>query len=226
MLGFSPRSRSHPALPQRRGRVGRGTKASSFRPNLEELEPRNCPSTISLSMTPPTAGSKQVALSGQVTNTSSPGGLTVLLSGVVGGTATTDANGNFTATLTASGQGAAYAATSDGQSNIAQVAVTDPGTVIDDFGAITGTSNIFTFSGHVQGGYQGEVVNFGGLKDLEGQSATVDANGEFSLTVQLDGKTDDEGDAYAQATDAWGVQSNEASYWITQSYSSGNQLNP
>ncbi len=221
MLGFSSCSRL-PALSRRRGR---GAKAWSFRPSLEELEPRNCPSTISLSVGAVSPGSKQISLSGQVADTSSPGGLTVLLSGVVGGTATTDANGNFSATLTASGQGIVYAATSDGQSNIVQAAVTDPGTVIDEFWASTGSLNVFTFTGHVQGGYQGEVVNFSGLKDLDGQSATVDANGGFRFTTQLDGRQDDEGDAYAQATDAWGVQSNEASYWITQSYTSQTQLN-
>jgi hypothetical protein len=208
MFGFSSRSRWN---------VSR-TRASSFRPRLEALEPRYCPSTLYVMMQA-SPSSKQVSFTGQVTNTSSPGGLTVLLSGVVGGTTTTDSNGYFQVTLPASGQGTAYLATADGQSNIAQVAVTDPATTINEFTEVSGgISGVSTFSGSVQGGYQGEVVNFSGLKDLQGQSATCDANGNFEISVQLDGQPDDEGEAYAQATDAWGVQSNEATFYVTQSF--------
>ncbi len=207
MFGFF--SRSRPKSPAARG--------SSFRPSLEELEPRNCPSDLCVGVYT-MASTKQVTFVGQVTNMSSPGGVTVLFSGVVGGSTTTDSNGNFRATLTASAQGTSYVATADGESNIAQVAVADPGTTITQFSGVAGLGNFETFSGQVQGGYQGEVVNFSGLKDLQGQSATVGANGSFSFTVELDGRQDDEGEAYAQATDAWGVQSNEAIFYTTQSY--------
>ena len=153
MFGFS--SPSRPKSPPARG--------SSFRPSLEELEPRNCPSDLCVGVYT-MASTTQVTFVGQVTNASPLGGLTVLFSGVVGGSTTTDSNGNFRETLTASGQGTAYVATADGDSNIAQVTVADPGTTITQFTGVSGLGNVETFSGQVQEGYQGEVVNFSGLK--------------------------------------------------------------
>ena len=190
------------------------SRADSFRPTLEKLETRDCPSTIMLLTPYVAASSKEIAIYGQVTNTPSPGGLSVLLSGVVDGTTTTDSNGYFHYDATASGQGIVYAATGDGQSNIAQAAVTDLGTTINDFMGICEPNHVWLFSGQVSGGYTGQVVNFSGLHSLEGGSAKVDSSGNFNYAVQLDGKMDDVGDAYAQTTDVWGMQSNEASYWV------------
>jgi hypothetical protein len=51
-------------------------------------------------------------------------------------------------------------------------------------------------------------VQFSGLSGVAGQTATVDATGAFSLTVQIaSGVT---GDVTAQTTDWWGLQSNMA----------------
>ena len=211
MLGlFSPPRRKAPS-----------PRKDSFRPTLEKLESRDCPSPIIyLTASGVTPSSKQVMLTGQVTNTSSPGGLTVNLSGVVGGTTTTDSHGNFSATLTASGQGSANAATADGQSNIATSAVTDPGTTMTGFMGGTATSRIWTFSGGITNGYRGEVVNFSGLPSVQGKSTTVyidplSGSPVFSYTVQL--TASDWGDIYAQAIDAWGVLSNQQSYWVSPS---------
>ena len=137
------------------------------------------------------------------------------LSGKVTGTATTDASGSFSVQLKATALGTVSAATTDGQSNVAQVTLTDPAATITSFGWIEYPNNMFVFSGHVNGGYSGEVVSFGGLKSLQGQTTTVDANGNFSLVVRLDGTMADYGTATAQAVDAWGVQSNLATTWVT-----------
>jgi hypothetical protein len=161
-------------------------------------------------------GSTTVTIAGQVTNTTSPGGLTVQLGGKVNGTAATDANGNYSATLQASGLGVITAATTDGQSNVAQFTLVDTEAVITAFTDMHGSQSLYTFTGHVAGGYEGEVVNFGGLHDLQGQSATVDANGNFSITVQLDGLADDNGFATAQTVDAWGITSNLALDFVAQ----------
>ena len=51
---------------------------SSFRPTLEKLEDRDCPSTVNLFIVSYAAG-KQVTVGGAVSDTPSPGGLTVQL---------------------------------------------------------------------------------------------------------------------------------------------------
>jgi hypothetical protein len=182
---------------------------------LERLEERDCPSTLSLMGVSSLPSTKVVTVSGQVFNVQNPSGITVLLSGVVGGSAVTDANGMFSASLTASGLGTVYAATADGQYNISQRDILDQASSITGFYGSTVASDIYVFSGNVNGGYQGETVNFGGLKDLRGTSTTVDANGHFSFTVQLYPGIDDTGDATAQAVDVWGTTSNLATFWTT-----------
>lgn len=196
----------------RRRRQSPPARPRSFRPTLERLEARDCPSTITL--TAAVGSNNVVMLSGQVTGTPSPGGLTVQLTGTANGYATTDASGNFRVTLQASGPGQESASTTDGQSNTATTMVQMA--TIDDFGYIEGPARTFQFVGHVTGGVEGEKVNLGGIKDLQGQSTTLDANGSFSVTVILDGLPDDNGDAWAQVVDANGVTSNMALDWVTQ----------
>jgi hypothetical protein len=197
-----PRRKSSPAKPL------------SFRPILERLEERDCPSTITLAAS--VGNDNMVTLTGQVTATPSPGGLTVQLGGVAPGSATTDANGNFSVTLAAQGSGTEYAKTTDNQSNIAQIMVQM--STITEFGFMSSSLDMFTFYGHVTGpNVSGETVTFGGIKDLQGKTATVDANGNFMISVQLDGLSDDTGNATAMATDANGVTSNMAWIYVPES---------
>ena len=206
MFAFLSRSQRK-SLPARSG---------SFRPMLEKLEDRDCPSTISLSVNV-VPFDKWVTVWGRVTDTSSPGGLTVQFSGVASGTVTTSSDGSFMTMLCATGLGNVYAATTDGQSNTAQVTLVDPSGTINQFNWSESPGGMFSFTGHVAGGYYGETINFGGLRDLQGQSATLDSNGNFSINVVLDGQIDDNGNATAQsATDAWGAQSNLATVWVSQ----------
>ena len=192
-------------------------KQSSFRPMLEQLEDRYCPSTISLSVMEISNSNKMVELGGQVTNTPSPSDLTVQLSGEITGTVTTNSSGYFYTVLPAAGLGTVYAATTDGQSNIAQVTLTDPmPPQIDQFSYMEYPGGMFMFVGHVNGGYQGEVVNLGGIQDLQGKTATVDSNGDFSIVVRLNGQMSDNGDATAQTSDVWGTNSNQATDWVSQ----------
>ncbi len=167
-------------------------------------------------------------MSGQVTNTPNPGGLCVDFSGVIVGSMLTDANGNFSGTMTANDQGTAYAATGDGQSNIASAAVTDPqaATQMDAISAVEGMGDVWTFSGQLVGGYQGQSVYLSGIKDLNNVTTTTDANGNWEYTVRLDGQSDDNGLASAYSADAWGVQSNTQYIDVTQTSTVGVGMPP
>jgi hypothetical protein len=156
-----------------------------------------------------------VSLTGKVTDPggASVAGLTVTITGKVSGAATTDSNGNFSLTASASGLGVVSAVTSntDGSSNTATVTLSVPAPTIMNFAAVQQTGYEFMFSGCV--GAQtaaGLTVTFGGIPSLAGQTATVAANGIFQFIVQLQSNGSDNGTATAQTTDWWGQASNVA----------------
>lgn len=185
--------------------------------SLEALEGRHSPSTITLNMDLSVAyhANRSVTFSGQVTNTSSPGGLTVQISGAASGTTTTDAGGNYSVTLTATSLGAVQAKTTDGTSNVATATLTAGTPEIENFGYVKGDNNYFTFSGQVTGDVtQGMVVTFSGQSTaMQGKTCTVGANGWFSITVQI--APSDLGTVSASATDWWGIPSDVVSVLVT-----------
>jgi hypothetical protein len=169
---------------------------------LEALEDRYCPSNITLNVS--YAANRHVIFSGQVTPGSA--GLTVQISGAASGSTTTDANGNYSVNLTPTSLGQVMAKTSDGQSNTAGAALSASTPTIQNFGYTKGFLNYYTFAGQVTGDVTGGmVITFGGISALNGRTATVDANGNFSITVQVT----DQGPwtASAYATDWWGLDS-------------------
>jgi streptogramin lyase len=163
--------------------------------------------TISLSVSYLTGTT--VTLSGQVT-ADAPGGLTVDFTGQVVGSVVTNADGTFSGTFQATGLGSVSATTTDAHglvSNTATIVLTANAPVITNFAATAEGSNIWTFSGTVTDQTPaGMVVTFGGLPSLVGQTAIVQANGTFELTVSL--QAGEEGTATAQTIDAWGLVSN------------------
>jgi hypothetical protein len=83
--------------------------------------------------------------------------------------------------------------------------------VISNFTATQGSNNVWTFTGLVtDDSPAGLTVNFGGLPSLQDKTATVGADGRFSLTVAL--AQGESGEATAQVTDWWGLTSNLA--WV------------
>jgi hypothetical protein len=135
--------------------------------------------------------------------------VTVQISGVASGSTTTDANGNYAITLTAGALGTAKAATADGKSNVASVALNWSAPVIQDFACVELPNHWFTFTGKViDPDAGGLTVRFGGgPESLQNQSTTTAADGTFSFTIQLNGTVDDNGTASAVVTNWWGQTS-------------------
>jgi hypothetical protein len=161
-------------------------------------------------------GSKAtVTLSGKVTDIDD-GGRTVTLTGVVNATVVTAGDGSFSITTQASGLGKVSASTVDLwglKSNTAQVTISSTAPTISSFGGSQGPNNTWIFTGEVSDpSPAGLVITFGGIPELQGKTATVEADGSFSITVTLQpGET---GTATAQTTDWWGLESNVATYYV------------
>lgn len=161
-----------------------------------------------------------VILSGQVTDVS-PAGLVVTFAGVVSGQATTDNNGNYQTTLTASALGdlSATVTGSDGVSQaVATATLQNAAPVISNFSAINGGNNIWTFTGTVSDEYaKGLTVTFsGGPSSMAGLTATVSADGTFSVTVRISSSTSGAATIGAQIlSDWWGAASNITYTFIT-----------
>jgi hypothetical protein len=156
---------------------------------------------------------RQVTLSGQVYD-ESPGGRTVTFTGAASGSTTTDSQGYFSVTLTASMLGSVMATTTDaaGQSsNAAQVQLQSSRPVIQGF-TCSEQSDGYLFSGTVLDESPGGlVVYLGGVPvSLQGKTVTVQADGTWSILIQLNGTQTDEGTATAYVTDWWGQQSETA----------------
>lgn len=154
--------------------------------------------------------SKQITVTGQVYD-ENPGGLTVTLSNAASGTTTTSSSGAFSVTLTASSLGELRAQTVDGfglQSNIATYTLTNTKPVISSFTYTALGNNTYRFTGHVADDWSaaGLVVTFGaGFAAVDGKTAVTDANGDFSLTVEI--PTLQFGDVWVTVTDCWGLTS-------------------
>jgi len=181
---------------------------------LERLEDRLSP--VSIVPPPPTpAGesltlnvtylpNQQATFSGQLTGPSGAvANQTINLSGVVNGTATTNSQGNYSVTLAVPQLGQENAMSADGLSNIAQYTLVGGSPVISNFDAVSEGNGLWLFSGTVSGApTQGEVINFGGINALMGQSVDVNPDGTFDFYAIVN--TGQGGWASAQAVDWWG----------------------
>jgi hypothetical protein len=137
----------------------------------------------------------------------------VTFSGVVSGSANTDASGNFSLTTTAQALGTFQATTRDlwELSSDTVTVLRSNAPVITDFQASRDTTGSCKFTGKVtdESGTATMVV-LGGLPSLDSgpTKVTIGAGGTFEVTVLLQpGET---GTATVQTTDGWGQSSNVA----------------
>jgi hypothetical protein len=195
MFGLLTRSRRSPLAPR------------SFRPCLEGLETRCCPSALTLNAACTTQNN--VTFSGQLTGAPVEGGQTINITGPGGlqTTATTDANGNYSVTIpVAANQLGNVMATHVWNSMMdaaASVSVNPLAPTITNFKAIQEQGGYWEFTGTVTGtpDPQGMTITFSGLPEVQGQTTTVAANGTFDVVFQLNG---DAGDVNVMTTDWWG----------------------
>jgi hypothetical protein len=119
-----------------------------------------------------------------------PAGFVVQIFGVCSSSVVTDANGQFSITLPASSLGSIYADTTDSLGQVSNIAVANlqfaPPT-FGDVGYWEQPGNFLTIAGHVDvHDPQGMQVTLGGdIPALRGLTATLDANGNFQITVQV-----------------------------------------
>src|SRR5262249_20849957 len=146
---------------------------------------------------------KMVCLSGTLTDTN-PATTWVNFSGQAQGTVEADSTGHFSKTVSAYGLGRVMATARDqiGLSSSAVTAnITDSAPVISDLTATPGNYGVWTITGKVtdQMNPAGLVVVFSGLTAVQGKTATVQADGTFSLSVVI--PSNQSGYIYAQTTD-------------------------
>jgi hypothetical protein len=148
---------------------------------------------------------KQVTLSGMVMD-GQPGGMTVTFTGVATGTVTTNANGSFSTTLTATALGKITAKAQDVwglNSNAVDLWVSDAGPTITLKASQT-TNGVWVFTGKVTDFYApGLTVTFSSstCTAIDGKTATVQADGTFTLAVVLN--PGDTGWVRASVADCW-----------------------
>jgi hypothetical protein len=191
------------------------TPRRTFRPMLEALETRDCPSLAitNFSANPTNApGSRQVELKGTVS-----GGViqqeTVAFTGEVAATVGVDSSGNFDYIGSAGGLGTVTAVAS-GMSNYTHVTsapatalITSTAPVITSFYVSAAGAGTWTFYGHVSDpSPSGIFVQFGGAYQVAGLYAITDASGNFSATFFIPNLANT--DVSASCQDVWGLLSN------------------
>jgi hypothetical protein len=178
----------------------------TFRPLLEVLEARDCPSG-SLSMAVNYQPNHQVILYGVLSGEPNNAGQVIGFSGAASGAATTDSNGYYNVTLTASQLGQVNAVDAADPAATAQATLTSSASMMNNFIAVQDGGGYWDFKGQVTGApTSGMVVNFGGL--IQGQHINVNPDGTFDLYMYL--APNQMGIVTAQATDWWGDTSNSA----------------
>jgi hypothetical protein len=178
--------------------------------NTQTVMVQNLAPTVDVSIT--YGSQRMVTLSGHVTDAAAAN-LLVTFTGMVNGTAWTDASGYFTLTAQATGLGQVLVSTTDAgglDSNIAEVNVSREAPRIDQFSWTHLNGNFYNVTGHVtDDSAEGLTVVLSGILALANVEVAVQTDGTFSYTWELC-DPDETGIITAQITDWWGLQSNVA----------------
>jgi len=195
-------------------RRSESTPRRSFRPMLEALETRDCPSLaiVNFSATPTNAAnSRQVELKGTVSGVAQQE--TVTFTGEVNTSTGVDSSGNFDYIGYAGGLGTVTAVASGMvyythvTSAPANALITSTAPVITSFFVGAAGDGTWTFSGHVSDeAPSGICVQFGGAWQVAGYYAVCDASGNFSATYYIPTLANTDVSAHCQ--DVWGLLSN------------------
>src|SRR5262249_15028997 len=151
-----------------------------FRPNLESLEQRDVPS--SLTLTAQYSQGTSWFLTGHLTDRSASNAYRLInFGGQASGSVLTSNNGDYSLTESIANLGDLTAQTADGTSNIPTFPLTDPAAALTNFTAREGPYHCFTFTLDASGGgrnLSGWTVAFiSGPISLRGYTDTLDSNG-------------------------------------------------
>jgi hypothetical protein len=179
----------------------------------------NPPTVNSLSITYGTQ--RAITLSGTVSD-EDPAHCTITVSGVASGTAPVAANGSYSVTLIATALGQVTVTASDPwsqASNPVSQTLTSSAPAFTSFGALEGQVHTWTFQGNVsysQPNPGGLVVTFAGTPSLQGKTATVGSDGNFSLTVIM--QSGENGTVTADCSNWWGQAAKTVWTVVYQTY--------
>jgi hypothetical protein len=197
------------------------------RPQLEHLESRDVPSTLTLNVTFPV--NKVFTLTGTLSNSPNLGGVVINFTGVYTGSTATNSDGTFVVPASATSLGTITARTADGTSNAATVTLSDATPCISGFGVIQGPNQAYTFEGTVsypysyadltvvftpEGSNPRTIANLVAMN--QNHSSGVDNTGHFEWSVVLDNTPDDNGYVNAQAFTGWGTASCVKTTYVNQ----------
>jgi hypothetical protein len=176
----------------------------SFRPFLERLETRFCPSSLSMNYAYGTGNN--VTFSGQLTGAPNDANQVIGISGYGANTqTTTDANGNYSVTVPVTQLGTVSAAyVVNGQQQASNSVTVNPAAPqITNFAAVEEPNDYYEFTGTITGvpNPGGMTITLGGLQAVQGQTITVNANGTFSESFFMNGQA---GNVNANTMDWWG----------------------
>ncbi len=198
MLGLLTRSRRRTSPAPR-----------SFRPCLERLETRFSPASLSMNYAYGTGNN--VTISGQLTGASNDANQVIGISGYGANTqTTTDANGNYSVTVpvTQLGTVSAVAMVNGQQQASNSVTINPAAPQITNFVAIEEPNGYYEFTGTVTGtpNPEGMTITLDGLSSIQGQTITVNSNGTFSDSFNMNGQA---GNVGATTMDWWGRMAEE-----------------